>query len=278
MNRSVNRASQLALLVAVAAMTLATSGCTKLQARDQLNKGVQAYKASRFELAEQNFKNAINLDPSLTVAKLYLATACFSQYVPGSDDPSNVQKANCAIEQYNKVLETDPKNVLSIKGLASLYYNMKKLDEAKQWDHKAIDSDPNDPENYYSAAVIDWLQTYEPRMKARGELGLPTTSTEPLSKHKKVCQEINDKNRDKVEDGIALLNKALELRKDYEDAMSYLNLLYRERADIQCDDDSARTADIAKADDLVNQVMAVKKEKLEKANQKTNGIVLDQPK
>ena len=59
-----------------AAVLLASSGCAKLQARDQLNKGVKAYKASRFEQAVENFKNANQLDPNLTVAKLYLATAC----------------------------------------------------------------------------------------------------------------------------------------------------------------------------------------------------------
>ena len=33
-----------------------------------------------------------------------------------------------------------------------------------------------------------------------------------------------------IEDGIAELEKALQLRPDYDDAMAYLNLLYRERA------------------------------------------------
>ena len=33
-----------------------------------------------------------------------------------------------------------------------------------------------------------------------------------------------------------MLEKALELRPDYDDAMAYMNLMYRERADLQCDD------------------------------------------
>ena len=57
--------------------------------------------------------------------------------------------------------------------------------------------------------------------------------------------------------------------------MAYLNLMYRERADIQCDDPSARDADLKLADEMVEKTMAVKKMKAEKAKQQT-GIVLDE--
>jgi tetratricopeptide (TPR) repeat protein len=267
--------AKLAGAAALAAMLLGATGCAKLQARDQLNKGVQAYKASQFEQAVEHFKNANQLDPNLTVAKLYLATACVAQYVPGGDSPNNLQLANCAIDEYKVVLEADKGNkntkLLSLKGLASLYFNMKKFDEAKEYDLKAIEADPNDPENYYSVAVIDWTQSYVPRMEARGKLGLKLD--EPI-KDKKVCQEIKEKNQDRVKDGIEMLQKAISLRKDYDDAMAYLNLMYRERADIQCGDPEARAADLKLADDMVEQTMDVKKAKAEKAKEQ-HGIVLD---
>jgi len=260
---------------ALAAMVLATTGCDKLRARDQLNKGVQAYKASRFEQAVEHFKNANQLDPNLTVAKLYLATACVAQYVPGGDSPNNLQLANCAIDEYKVVLDADKGNkntqLLSLKGLASLYFNMKKFDEAKEYDKKAIEVDPNDPENYYSVAVVDWTQSYVPRMESRQKLGLKLD--EPI-KDKKVCEEIKEKNQDKVKEGIEMLEKAISLRKDYDDAMAYLNLMYRERADIQCGDPEARAADLKLADDMVAKTMEIKKVKAEKANEQ-HGIVLD---
>jgi hypothetical protein len=56
--------------------------------------------------------------------------------------------------------------------------------------------------------------------------------------------------------------------------MAYLNLMYRERADIQCDDPAAREADLKLADEMVAKTMEVKKMKAEKAKQQT-GIVLD---
>lgn len=269
---------KIALALAVLAMLLATSGCNKLRARDQLNKGVQAYKSSKFEQAVAFFQRAIELDPELTVAKLYLATACVAQFVPGGESPENTRWANCAIEEYKKVLENDKDNkntvVLGTKGLASIYFNMKKFDEAKEYNKKAIDLDPGDPENHYSVAVIDWTQSYVPRMEKRGELGLKLT--DPI-KDKKVCAALREQNLPRVEEGIQMLQKAIELRKDYDDAMAYLNLMYRERADIQCDDPAARDADLKLADEMVEKTMAVKKMKAEKAKEQS-GIVLEETK
>jgi tetratricopeptide (TPR) repeat protein len=244
-------------------------------ARDELNKGVQAYKANKFESAIEHFKNAIAKDPSLAVAKLYLATACVAQYVPGGDTPENVRYADCAIEQYTNVLNEPgaPKTtlVLSTKGLASLYFNMKKFDKAKEYDKKAIDLDPEDADNYYSVAVIDWTQSYVPRMEMRGKMGLKPD--DPI-KDKKACEDFKGKDQDQVAEGIQMLDKAMDLRKDYDDAMAYQNLMYREKADLECGDTDARAADLKTADDLVQKAMDVKKAKLEKANEKTSGGIV----
>lgn len=257
------------LVLAVSAMLAFTAGCNKLTARDRLNKGVQAYKASKFEQAENFFREAIKHDSELAVAKLYLATACVAQYIPGAENEDNKKHADCAIEQYNKVLEADRNNILSVKGLASLYFNMKKFDEAKKWNQRAIEIDPNDPENYYSIGVIDWTESYVPRTEKRNELGLKNPA-DPI-KDKKVCEELKAKNWDRVDDGIQKLQKAISLRQDYDDAMAYLNLLYRERADIQCGDAAAREADLKVADEWVQKTMDTKKMKAEKAAQKAAG-------
>ena len=77
-----------------------------------------------------------------------------------------------AIDQYKAVLERDPKNINSVKGIAYLYLQMKKFEDAKRYYRKAIELDPNDPEPYYSVAVIDWTQSYQPRMEERAKVGL----------------------------------------------------------------------------------------------------------
>ncbi len=78
-----------------------------------------------------------------------------------------------------------------------------------------------------------------------------------------------------MEDGIQKLQKALQLRPDYDDAMAYLNLLYRQRAEYECDDPEARKADLKTADDWVDKTMATKKAKAEKAG--PTGIITTEP-
>jgi tetratricopeptide (TPR) repeat protein len=263
------------VLVALALVLPLLGGCTKLKARDQLNKGVQAYKNAKYELAIEHFKNAVAYDPKLLNARLYLATAYAQQYIPGADTPENNQMGQQAIDEYKRVLEMDPKNTNSVKGIASLYFNMKKFDQAKEYHNKAKELDPNDPEEYYSTGVIDWTQAYAPRQEARASLGLKPD--EPL-KDKKVCESLRDRNMPKVEEGIQNLNKALQLRPDYDDAMAYLNLLYREKADLECGNPDARTADLKIADDWVDKTMATKKMKAEKLAQKSGGITAEAPK
>jgi tetratricopeptide (TPR) repeat protein len=259
-------------LAAAALSVFAITGCNKLKARDQLNKGVAAFKNARYEQAINNFKEAVADDDSLLNAKLYLATAYAQQYIPGVDSPDNLQNANAAIDQYKSVLQQDPKNVNSIKGIAYLYLQMKKFDDAKTYYHKAIDLDPNDPEAYYSVGVIDWTQAYQPRMEERAKLGL---RPDDGLKDKKVCAKLRDQHGAIIQDGLDSLNKAIQLRQDYDDAMAYLNLLYRERADRECDLPDQRTADLKTADEWVDKTMAAKKAKADKQSG-PNGITMDQ--
>jgi tetratricopeptide (TPR) repeat protein len=266
MNRSVRVLAGLTIL----AIMMMAAGCTKLQARDQLNKGVQSYKNARYEEAISHFKRAVELDSKLLNARLYLATAYAQQYIPGADTEDNNRMANSAIEEYKNVLQADPNNVGSVKGIAYLYLQMKKFDQAKEYYKKAAAIDPKDPETYYSVAVIDWTEAYQPRMEERAKLGLKPT--EPL-KDKKVCEALKTKSEASVEDGISMLNQALKLRPDYDDAMAYMNLLYRERADYNCANEESN-ADLKTADEWVDKTMATKKAKAEKAGQ--SGIVIDQ--
>jgi len=263
----------LTILAAVLAL-LSAVGCEKLRARDQINKGVQAYKSAKYEEAIEHFKNAVQLDPTLLNARLYLATAYMQQYIPGADSPENNKYAEEAIAEFKRVLDVNPpkeQKILALKGIASLYFNMKKMDDAKKYHQMVAELDPNDPEVYYSIAVIDWTQAYQPRQEARAKIGIKPTD---VNINKKDCADLLkaiSANQAVVEDGISRLNKAIELRPDYDDAMAYLNLLYRERADLECDNPDARKADLKNADDWVDRTMATKKAKAEKAG--PSGIV-----
>lgn len=273
------------LVVLAVATSLTGLGCDKLRARDQLNKGVQSYRSAQYDSAIEHFKNAVSLDPNLSVAGLYLATAYAQQCVPGVDTPENTRNCNQAIEEFKKLLEKNPGDINSLKGIASLYFNMasgaakpedklKDLDQAKQYHQEVIKNDANDAQAYYSVAVIDWTQAYKNRMDAKTGAGI--RAEDPI-KDKKLCADVQSKNQDKVQEGIDDLNKALQIQKDYDDAMAYLNLLYREKADLECGDAEARKQDLATADDWVKKTMDTKKAKAER-QQGPGGIVLDQPK
>jgi tetratricopeptide (TPR) repeat protein len=265
-----NKNAKLLLLAAVTLALLSSVGCDRLRARDQLNKGVDSYKNSHFEQAIEHFKNAVQLDPTLTNARMYLATAYVSLYIPGVESPDNLSNAQQAIEQYQKVIDATPtreQKVNSAKGIAYLYLNMKKFDDAKKYYRQASDADPNDAEPYYSVGVIDWTASYQPRMEERAKLGMkPEENLSPKNKdQKKVCDELKTKNMPVIQEGIDSLNKALQLRADYDDAMAYLNLMYREKADVECDDLATRAGDLKTADHWVDETLRVKKEKAEKA-------------
>jgi tetratricopeptide (TPR) repeat protein len=277
-----NRHIRLLTLAAAVLALFSSVGCSKLRARDQLNKGVTAYKNAKYEEAIEHFQQSVALDPSLINAKMYLATAFAQQYIPGVEGADNLKMADQAIEQYKRVLDMNAareQKVNSAKGIAYLYLNMKKFDDAKKYYRMAADVDPNDPEPYYSVGVIDWTACYQPRMEERAKLGLkPDENLNPKNKdQKKVCAELKEKNGPSIQEGIENLNKAISLRPDYDDAMAYLNLMYREKADVECDDLAARQEDLKTADHWVDQTLITKKAKAEKQPGQ-QGITMDQPK
>ncbi len=277
-----NKHFRLLTLAAAALALFSTMGCNKLRARDQLNKGVTAYKNAKYEEAIDHFQQSVAQDPSLINARMYLATAFAQQYIPGADTPENNKMAEQAIEQYKHVLDMNPprdQKVNAAKGIAYLYLNMKKFDDAKKYYRMAADIDPNDPEPYYSVGVIDWTACYQPRMEERAKLGLkPDENLSAKNKdQKKVCEQLKTKNMPSIQEGIENLNKAIQLRPDYDDAMAYLNLMYREKADVECDDLAARQDDLKTADHWVDQTLSTKKAKAEKQPGQ-QGITMDQPK
>lgn len=272
------KCARLGAAVAVLAALLISTGCNKLKARDQLNKGVQAYKGANYEEAIERFKNAVNLDPDLKVAKLYLATAYAQQYVPGVDAPDNVKMAKQAIDEYQKVLQNDPSSVNSLKGIAFLYMQMKDFDNAREYYKKAIALDPNDPEIYYSVGVIDWSQAYKDAADLKSKNDMKVDDELKGKAGQKLCQQLSEKDGPVIDEGLKMLQQAVDKRQDYDDAMAYMNLLYRRKAnDMTCDDAQQRAELKKTADEWSDKAMAARKKKAEAAAKKnTGGIVLEQ--
>src|SRR5215471_8148377 len=161
-------------LAALLALGMASSGCSKLKARDLLNRGVNAFKNGQSDSAIEYFKQAKEADPTLLNARLYLATAYASLYIPGAPSAENQARGNQAMAEFKDVLERDPKNITAIDGLGSILYQMaqpfdaNKFEESKKYHQRHIELKPEDPEPYYWIGVIDWTVAF----RGNGELRL----------------------------------------------------------------------------------------------------------
>jgi tetratricopeptide (TPR) repeat protein len=261
-------------LILAATLLVFGTGCAKLKARDNLNKGVTSFKGARYAEAVEFFKAAVELQPDYVNARLYLASAYMSQYIPGAESPENVKNAKAAHDEFMKVVEQEPRNSLAIASIASLYFNQKKFDEASEWHRKLIAVDPKAKESFYTLGVIAWTRSFQRRMEARAKLGMKPEDPGPL-KDKKVREAVKADVLPIVESGIKNLQQALEIDKEYDDAMAYLNLLLRERADV-ADSKAEYDRDTDAADQWVQKTLATKKIKASRTP--GSGAALDEKK
>ena len=257
------------LVPAIASLTMLTTltGCAKLQARDQLNKGVQAFKGAKYEEAIDHFQRAENLDPSLEMAKTYLATAYAQNVVAGSDTAENKKNAEMAINSYKAVLASDPKDINATKGIASIYYNTNQFDLAKEWQKKVLDIDPNDPDANYTIGVIDWGLSRKNSLKVLEAMGSTDKADGNPQLSKSDCAKLATINTPLNDEALTYLNKAVQVRPSDDPTMAYLNLVYRRKAETECGNDAARKADLAQALSWLQKAMDTRKANEQKALQ-----------
>ena len=269
-------ARRVSAFAALLVLAVGVSGCNKLRARDLLNKGVAAYKNAQYDTAIEDFKEAKDLDPGLMNARLYLATAYASQYIPGAPSEQNMRLGTQAVNEFKEVLEKDPNNLSATDGVGSILFQMagtpydpKKFEESKSFHQKHIDLRPNDPEPYYWIGVIDWTLAFRANGEARAaynrdHVQKQVKDTDPLPAA--LRSDYTSKFGPLVEEGITNLLKSIQVKPDYDDAMAYLNLLYRRKADMVESADE-RAALLKQADDLVDKVKEIKQKRAEQPQQ-----------
>jgi tetratricopeptide (TPR) repeat protein len=224
-----------------------------------LVKGINAFKSGQYELAVNDFQESIQLDPSDDTARLYLATAYSYQVVPNLDTPENLKIAQKALDGFNYVLSKNPNDVDALRQVASIDRNVKRYDQAKKDEMHILSIDPNDAEADYTIGVIDWTEAYKNATTILGAAGMTDDGNGNPKKSKPVCEKLVAANSDLVNDALKYLQQAVNTRANYEDAMQYLNLTYRRKADLDCGDDAARKADIAQADMWVQKALGARK-------------------
>src|SRR5215471_847658 len=149
------------MLAFLAILALAATSCAKLQARDNLDKGVQAFRDTHYEKSVDYFKKAVELDPELTTAELYLATAYAQQFVPNGRGEDNEKNAKLAVQTFEDVLKRDPTNVNAVAGLASIYQNTQDLQKAHEYYLRYAQLEPSNAVPYYAIGSLDWIIVYD---------------------------------------------------------------------------------------------------------------------
>jgi TonB family protein len=241
----------LVLVSAVAAQDRQTS-------RELLNQGVQAFKNARYAEAVNAFQKAVEADPAFTTAWLYLGTAYMQQYIPGADAPEDQNNADKADAAFQRALQGDPANLVALSSLASLNLNRKRWDSARSWYKQLLNVDPNNAEAYYSTAFADWAQWYPAYGQARTKAGMAPAQPGPIP-DPAVRAALRSQWWPTLEDGIWNLNRALEINPKYSDAMAYMNLFLRERADLQ-DTPQQYQQDVRDADQWVQRAIEARKD------------------
>ncbi len=264
-----------ALAVTLIGMVISISGCNRLQARDNLNRGVEAYKGAHYEQAIEYFRKATELDPTLPMAKTYLATALSQNVVPGITTPENLKLANQAIEIFKELLEKNPHDINSMKQIGSIYFSIKDLDNAEAWQKKVLAEDPNDPEAAYTIGVIDWTKAHENKLSALQAAGLNDDGKGNVKAPKKIMEPLAKENAPLIEEGLKYLTMAVTINPSYNDAMQYLNLIYRNKADVDYGNAKAVNEDMAMAEDWTSKAMGTRKANEAKKNQGPGGITID---
>jgi tetratricopeptide (TPR) repeat protein len=274
--RSVPIARRAAALAALLILVAAASGCNKLKARDLLNKGVAAFKNGQSDAAIEDFKQAKEADPDLMNARLYLATAYASLYIPGAPSAENLARGNQAIAEFKEVLEKDPNSLSALDNLGSIYFLMggqpfdpKKFEESKKYHQRHIEMKPEDPEPYYWMGVIDWTLAFRGNAEMRMEYNKNNIKKQ-VRDDEALPQAVRTAYVEKygtlVDEGISDLQKAISVKPDYDDAMAYLNLLYRRKADMAASQEE-RASLIKQADELVDKVKEIKQRRAEQPQQ-----------
>ncbi len=132
------RFSRLGTLVLILITVIIGANCSyynRIIARKYLVDGAEAYKARKFDQAEQLFRDAVARDPEGETlegrtAQLFLARTLHSRYI---GDRKDTARAEEAIQEYRKVLDKDITDNSSFKAIANLLDNLNRKEEAEKW-------------------------------------------------------------------------------------------------------------------------------------------------
>jgi tetratricopeptide (TPR) repeat protein len=244
-----------------------------MQARLLMRDANNLYKSEKYLDAIQKYNQVIAIDPWWAEAYRNAGLAYLALYQPGSLHHKDVEYSDNAIlklrrylqfaptdermedlmmdtllktgryeeaaNYYKEKLKADPKNSRLLQGIGMIYAKASNFDEARKWFRARAEADSKNPEAWYSLGVLCWDRAY------------------------KGAELLMDEKRSLIDEGMQSLQKAVELRPDYFEAFSYINLLWRQKALTEMDPEQA-AKDIQEADVNLKKAMQLRSEQMKK--------------
>lgn len=259
------------LMLSIAVLPL-VGGCNKVQARAELKKGNEQYANEAYKRALAHFRKGLELDPAATFAWRSVGLSALALYHPGDESDENVDYAKTAIDAFEKYLKDFPKDEKVRDYLMSTYVNAQMYDQALAYLDAQIQKRPDDP-NLAGSKVRLLVQAgrfdeaWNLAMKQSGPAAPEALYSVGVAIWDKAYRDPALDNATKesiVDQGLAALKKALDLKPDYFEAMAYYNLLFREKAKVTLDPEKAQEY-TALADRWLEKAIALRKKAEEEA-------------
>lgn len=225
--------SVLALCVVVASGLALTAGAQS-DSDNFMKHAEGAFHRGDYKQAAGEFASIVSRDPANLKAKLYFADALSSQlqeYGPAADIRAIVSRAR---QQYLEVLARDAANQHAMRGMMALDTHTKKFAEARDWALRVIQADPagkNAPAAYYTAAFADWVTAYPAYAGVRQAAGM-NPQDPGIIPDEGLRQNFRSQHMARIEEGIRMLQTAIQIDPGYSQAMAYMSLLYRIQAGV----------------------------------------------
>lgn len=269
---------KLCLIAALSLSLLSLAGCQQVQARIQIRDANDAYAREEYATALQHYQRAREIDPGgFPDLDRMIGYSFIGLYKPEDKSPANVKTADAAIQELRKYLRKRPEDTIAREALINLYLNADRVTEAINYFRDWLKTHPADLDAVRSIATLyakqgnfaESLNWYEKITL------LDSKNPESHYTYGVVCYEKVAKNPPAdlaerlliIEKGKDALHRAVNLRKDYFEAMVYLSLLYRQQAPLETDPIKQQEL-VAEADRIRGEAVAiVKKKKAEAAAQ-----------
>ena len=261
---------KLCLLVALSLSLLTLGGCNKIQARMEIRDANDAYTREEWAAALQHYKKAEELDNSFPELDRMIGYSLIGLYVPEDKSPANVKNADAAIVKLLSYLSKKPDDRIAREALINLYLNADKITDAIGYFQTWIKTHPNDLEAVRSVATLyakqgDFNQSLNWYAKITV---LDNKNPESFYTYGVVCYEKVAKNPPAdigerlaiIEKGKSALQRAIQLKSDYFEAMVYYSLLLRQQAPLETDP-VKQQALVAEANTIRDEAIAIVKKK-----------------